>query len=805
MSPKTKLFSFYQAFVTFVKKRPKLSLFWIISVIFYLFFCLPNPLFRDPLSAVLEDEDGKLMGARVAADGQWRFPDSDSLPEKFVKCLVEFEDKRFFYHFGFDPISFGRAFLQNIKNQRVVSGGSTLTMQIIRMSRKGKSRNLYEKLVELLQATRLELTNRKKTILNLYASNAPFGGNVVGLEAASWRYFGKNPNLLTWAEAATLAVLPNNPALIHVGRNRDILLNKRNKLLDRLSQKNIFDRNTCELAKEEPLPNELLALPQLAPHFLDKIVAEKKIIQRFQSTLKSSLQINVTGILARHQQILKANDIHNLAAIVLEVETGKVLAYVGNAVGAGAEHGAEIDMIKAPRSTGSVLKPILLSLMMDEGLVLPNSLISDIPSDYGGYQPENFHQTYDGVVTARRALVRSLNIPFIRLLQKYSLDKFHFKLQKFGLSTLNPSATYYGLPLILGGAEATLWDITNIYANMSRTLKHYYKNNGKYLNSDIHQIEYISEKKKLSPKKETFLDESPMINAGALWQIFDCMQEVERPDAEGNWEAFRGSKRIAWKTGTSFGFRDAWAIGTTPKYVVGVWAGNADCEGRPGLIGLSAAAPVLFDIFDQLETSEWFDFPGDDLVKVSVCKQSGYRPLEGCEIDSVWGTKATIQKLAACPYHQLVYLDKSGQFRVSSDCLQPSEMTLANWFVLPPIEEFYYKSKNPNYQELPKFLPICDKNTSSENPMQMIYPKLETKIFIPIDLDGKSSSTVFKVAHRRPETTIYWHIDQDFVGSTNTFHELSLQPSLGQHRLTLVDAAGNRLEQNFEVIGKDKK
>ncbi len=771
-----------------------LALIWI--------FCLPSPLFHAPVSVILEDNQGELLGARIAADGQWRFPFQPKTPEKYAACVVAFEDKRFWWHPGVDPFSLVRAIWLNLRRGQVVSGGSTLTMQVIRMARSNPSRTVWEKVVEVFMATRLELGYSKRHILALYASNAPFGGNVVGLEAASWRYYGKRPDLLSWAEAATLAVLPNSPALIHPGRNRSALLQKRNSLLDRLSKTGQLSETDCALAKSEPLPDAPVALPQLAPQLLDRLAAAAPAAaSRIGTTLNRNLQQRITDILARRQALYRGNDVHNLAALVLEVATGKVLAYVGNVAGAGAEHNEQVDIIAAPRSTGSILKPYLYALALQSGDILPGSLLHDVPTQLGQYKPENYYETYDGAVPARRALIRSLNVPFVLLLQQYGLEKFHFELQRLGISTLNHPPAHYGLSLILGGAEANLLDITNVYACMARRLEAFYPRNGKYGVLDFRPPQFLAG---AAPPRTTLTDSEVPLGAAAIWYTFEAMQQVERPTSAGDWELFEASRRIAWKTGTSFGFRDAWAAGVTPQYAVGVWVGNADGEGRPGLIGVEMAAPVLFEIFEQLPGgNSWFDPPYDDMVQAPVCRQSGYRAGQYCEADTIWIPKMGLNT-RTCPYHQLLHLDASGQWQVSSACESPATMQHRPWFVLSPLEEFYFRSKNPGYAPPPPFRPDCIAAQASpgQAPMQLIYPKNPTKIYVPVDLDGRLSSTVFQVAHRAPETEIYWHLDGAYLGSTKTFHQLALQPPVGKHRLTLVDANGYRLEQTFEIIGK---
>ncbi|MFN4253848.1 MAG: penicillin-binding protein 1C, partial [Saprospiraceae bacterium] len=610
---------FARSSVARIRRRPKTAAAFFLIFIIWL-FCLPDPLFQKPVSTVLEDRNGELLGARIAADGQWRFPMGGDLPEKYVACAVAFEDKRFWWHPGVDPVGLGRAVWQNLKTGRVVSGGSTLTMQVIRLARDNPPRTVWEKLVEIFMATRLELTHSKRTILAYYAANAPFGGNVVGLEAASWRYFAKRPALLSWAEAAVLAVLPNSPALIHPGRNRQALLDKRNRLLDKLLADGKLTARECELAKEEPLPDQPQPLPQLAPHLLDRLTVDggrstatnrppstvhrqPSTVNRLSSTVHRDLQARVAAILARRQEIYRGNGIHNMAAVVIDVPTGEVLAYCGNVPGAGAEHGEQVDIIAAPRSTGSILKPYLYALALESGDILPGSLLTDVPTQLGSYKPENFYENYDGAVPARRALIRSLNVPFVLLLQQYGLEKFHHNLQRLGLNTLKKPPSHYGLSLILGGAEANLLDITNTYACMARVLGNFYERNGRYAADDFRPVRWTADggrRTENHPLSTVHRQPSPLLSAGAIWHTFEAMQAVERPNSSGEWELFRAGRRIAWKTGTSFGFRDAWAAGVTPQYAVGVWVGNADGEGRPGLLGVDMAAPVLFEIFEGL-------------------------------------------------------------------------------------------------------------------------------------------------------------------------------------------------------------
>jgi len=785
---------------------------WIVltGLLIWFWFSLPHKLFHAPTSYVIEDKDGNLLNATIAADGQWRFPYNKNVPQKFIDCITTFEDKRFFKHPGVDPMAIGRAITKNIKNKGIVQGGSTITMQVIRLSKKDDKRSIWNKLKESILAVRLEMSYSKKEILALYASNAPFGSNIVGLDAASWRYYGRSADKLSWGEMAALAVLPNAPALVHPGKNRDVLLKKRNLLLDNLMLAGKIDKKGAELAKLEPLPNEPLRLPQNAPHLLQRFIKDNRAWKqetKIKTTLDGALQKNVSRIIQQHQSILKGNGINNACAIVLDVETGNVLSYVGNiSAPSNKDMEADVDVIAAPRSPGSALKPILYASMLSDGLILPNSIIPDIPTQIGSYSPKNFDLTYDGAVPANRALSRSLNVPAVKMLQQYKYQRFYETLQQCGISTLNRSADTYGLSLILGGCEVTPWDLAGVYASMARTLNHQTKNHGKLDQNDFHTPNYIA------GKQTTNNDQRSTINipldATSIYFTFQAMQEVMRPGEEGLWQMFSSSQKIAWKTGTSFGFRDGWAIGVTPKNVVAVWVGNTDGEGRPGLIGVQTAAPILFDIFRLLPNTNlpagqggWFDKPTYNFSFVPVCRQSGYRANIDCpDVDTMFmppnGSKVTL-----CPYHKIIHLDATGNYRVTEECESPANMLHKSWFILSPAMEFYYKQRNIDYKPLPPFKPGCTFAETGKL-MEIIYPQPEAKIYVPLEINGERGKTVFTAAHRRAGAKIFWSLDDEFIGTTQNFHQIGLNPSPGKHIITLVDENGVSVSRQFEILEK---
>ncbi|MES2849006.1 MAG: penicillin-binding protein 1C [Bacteroidota bacterium] len=780
------------------KAKIKFSILAVLLIWFY--FSLPKVLFNAPTSYILEDKDGVLLNATIAADGQWRFPYNENVPQKFVDCITTFEDKRFFYHPGVDPVAFVRAVKKNITGNGNTQGGSTISMQVIRLSEKNSNRNIWNKLKESILAVRMECRYSKKKILALYASNAPFGGNVVGLDAAAWRYYGNSPDKLSWGQMATLAVLPNAPSLVHPGKNRDALLRKRNALLDKLQNEKTITASDCELAKLEPLPGVPLPLPQNATHLFQRCKKENKVsLTKVETTLDNTLQKNVATILQQHQSILKGNGINNACALVLDVETGNALSYVGNITDrSNKEMESDVDVIAAPRSPGSALKPVLYASLLSDGLVLPNTLIADVPMQIGDYSPKNFDLGYDGAVPAANAIARSLNIPALKMLQQYKYQRFYETLKQCGITTLNRSAENYGLSLVLGGCEVTMWDMAGVYASMARTLNHQTTNKGIISTKDFHPPNYLKH-----PANDQRTTTNVPLDATSIYFTFQAMKEVMRPGEEGLWQQFSSSQSIAWKTGTSFGFRDGWAIGVTAKHVVCVWVGNTDGEGRPDLVGIKTAAPIMFDIFRLLPSVSWFQKPVYNFSYVPVCRQSGYRANIDCnDIDTLF-MPANAVKAPLCPYHRMINLDATGIYRVTADCENPSAMQHKSWFVLTPAMEFYFKQKSADYKPLPSFKPGCELSDAGKT-IEIIYPIPNAKIYVPLEINGERGKTVFSATHRKTGAKIFWSLDDNFLATTQNFHQVAVNPSVGKHVLTLVDESGLSVSREFEIVEKEK-
>ena len=697
--------------------------------------CLPRDLFKDiPYATVVEDAGGNLLGARIAADGQWRFPPCDSIPKRYETALIQFEDRHFRFHPGVDPAAVVRALVQNIRAGHVESGGSTLTMQVIRLSR-GKKRTLWQKVVEAVLATRLELRCSKDRILAMYASHAPFGGNIVGLEAAAWRYFGRPAEDLSWGEAATLAVLPNAPSSIHPGKRREALLEKRNRLLKRLMEHGDIDETSYELACEEPLPDAPHPLPSHAPH----LVAQAPEGVRTRTSVRLDLQQAAEAVTDRWSDELARSGIADLAAVVFDLRSNEPVAYIGNASPSRQRTGSQVDIARAPRSTGSILKPFLYAAALQEGAILPRTLLPDIPVNINGFSPQNFDLQFYGAVPAAEALARSLNVPAVHLLRSYGVPQFHDLLRRCGMTTLTHDAGHYGLSLILGGGEGTLYEITSLYAAMART----------YLGL-----------------QQSF----PLDDKVALWHTLEALKGVNRPD-EIDWRLITSVRKAAWKTGTSYGFRDAWAVGVTPDWAVGVWVGNAAGQGVPGLTGAKTAGPVLFELLGLLPAgTDWFPEPDPaDGVFADVCPASGHLKGLYCDASERILLPKNALRSEPCPYHR--------------------EIGGVSAFVLPPAMEWYYKPHHPEYRT-----PV-----RTPDALAFIYPEQGSTVYLPRQLDGSVPGIVMQVAHRDPAATLWWHLDDGYLGETKYVHKMSVKPAPGPHTATVVDAEGRTVSVRFTV------
>jgi len=752
---------------------------------------LPPQLFEPPWSRALFSADARLLDLRIAADEQWRLPlPPGQLPAKYARSVLSFEDRHFLRHPGINPLSIARAAWTNWRAGRVVSGASTITMQLARIALGNPPRSYANKLRELWLALQLEWRFSKSGILALYATHAPFGGNVVGLHAASWRYFGRGLASLSWAEAALLAVLPNSPSLLHPGRNREQLLRKRNRLLHRLHEQGDLSAADYRLALLEPLPQQPQPWPVTAPQLLQRLISAHPRQQLFHSTLNAAMQREVQGLVAQHAPQLAREGVRNSAVVVIDHRDMRTLVYIGNHT-ASADSGKDVDIANRVRSTGSLLKPLLYGLMLQEGELLPGTLVPDLPTNIGGYAPENFDRAYRGAVPAREVLAQSLNVPSVRMLQRFGVARFRDRLQAFGLASVNRSAEDYGLSLILGGAEASLWDLASLYANLSHVAA----------NPDAPALRRPATLLRDSDNHNDSAAEFPL-RSGAAWLTLQAMTQVVRPGGDMFWRDYQNSQVIAWKTGTSFGLRDGWAIGSNGHHTAAVWTGNADGSAAATLGGAHSAGPLLMQVFAALGNAAWIARPDQALGSVQVCREDGYLAAYGCEsstvlapLESHFGTPS--------PFRKRVFLSQDGRHRVHGGCEQATRMQPHDWFVLPPGMEYFWKRNHSDYRSLPPWRQDCIASLSQhtdDSPMELLYPAPGSGIHIPLQLDGKLGRAVFRAVHRDPEATLHWHLDDRYLGETRLFHEQSISAAPGLHTLVLVDQGGQRLRRNFRVL-----
>ncbi|MFA8298837.1 MAG: penicillin-binding protein 1C [Hyphomicrobiales bacterium] len=726
----------------------------LITITYQLLYL--NHDFNTSYSITIYDQKKQLIGARVAKDGQWRFTDTKSIPSHFEKSILSFEDANFYLHPGIDPKGIVRAIYLNLKNGKIVSGGSTITMQLARILRGYKRRNIYEKYMEACLAIALELKYTKEEILLKYMNTAPFGGNVVGIDAAAWRYFGHSISNLTLSESACLAVLPNAPSLIHPGKNKEKLKNKRNKLLKKLLKEKKISNSEYKLALLEKIPEKPKQLPNDFFHYFNYISkSHTHNSDKIITTLDSQIQKKGNDILSKHLKRHSANFIFNGCVLIIDNTTGAIKAYVGNNPNLiNSANSPMVDMIQANRSTGSVIKPILFAQALSEGIITTSSLLEDIPIYLKKFTPKNFNEHFDGLVSAKEALKRSLNIPFVKLLQEYGVEKFHNNLTELDMQIATRfEPDHYGLSLILGGAETSPWEIGNTYFKLSQFLKQS-TSNDVLENNDIYSV------KPLNIRKKRSLNLSP----AAIFQTFNVLAEKKHLEAQG--QTYHLNQKVAWKTGTSFGFRDGWCVGVSNDYIVVVWVGNADGEGRPNLTGSLTAAPVLFDIMNVLhkKSPSWFKKPFEYLYPITICKETGYRPSRFCDIDSI-KLCTNKPKVKTCPYHKKIN-DKA-------------------IFVTSPIISYYYNQTN-----------VLSSITNKR--FQIIAPRNNQSIFLPKNLANKQNSFIAKAVCK--DQILFWQLNGVFIGTTKLKHEINIGLRKGKNHLSVTDEYGNTESVIFTVI-----
>lgn len=554
-------------------------------------------------STVVLDREGRLLRPFLTADGRWKLPVGvDDVDPRYLAMLKAFEDRRFDSHAGIDPLGLARAAGQILLNGRIVSGGSTLTMQVARLLEPREERSLGAKLRQAVRAVELERRFTKPEILGLYLTLAPFGGNLEGVRAASFAYFGKEPKRLSTAEAALLVALPQSPETRRPDRFGEAARKARERVLARVEQAGLATASEVAAARDEPLPGARKPFPNLAPHVAEQVVAEAPAMRRHRLSLDARLQAGLEG-LARERSLGLAPQV-SIAILAVDNETGEVRASVGGVDYFAAERAGSLDLTRALRSPGSALKPFIYALAFDNGIAHPETMLEDRPARYGIYVPENFDMTFQGMVSARKALQFSLNVPAVELLSALGPQRFLSRLRDAGVAIAMPrEGGAPGLAVGLGGLGITLQDLTRLYVGLAR--------GGEMLPLRVRQAG-DTEPTATPPVPGGGRENARLVDPVAAWYVADTLLGAPPP-----LNAMPG--RIAYKTGTSYGYRDAWAVGFDRKHTIGVWVGRADNGAVPGLVGRSVAAPILFDAFARLGLDPRpFPQPPDAIVATSA-------------------------------------------------------------------------------------------------------------------------------------------------------------------------------------------
>ncbi len=749
---------------------------------FLLYFVIPDKAagFQD-YSTIILDENKEILRVFLNKSEQWCFPPDPEMeiPSKLETAVLQYEDRYFYYHPGVNPFALLRALFLNIKHRIIISGGSTLTMQVARLT-DPKSRTIPNKIYEILQAFKLELKYSKKDILKLYLDHAPYGRNIIGIQAASRKYYYKEPQNLTWSEAATLAVLPNSPGLISPGKNQQRLINKRNRLLGKLFKKKIIDEETLELSLLEPVPNTVHTFPISAPH-ISQYLKSKNRENIIKTTLNCGKQQQLEQILEQHSDFLQLQGISNICALVVETKTGKIRAYAGSQNYWDKKTNGQVNGVQAPRSTGSILKPLLYALSMDAGILIPQTLMKDVPTYFGSFSPENANEKYDGLVTAEDALVRSLNIPAVRLLNTYGVQEFYHFLKIAGVSTLFRDSEDYGLTLIIGGSEATLYDLVMLYKGLG--------NYGKFTPLFVED------------DKEKMGHYFNLVSPGACFLTLEIMKEVKRPGIEYYWHQYHDQKPLAWKTGTSFGQRDAWAIGVNPQWTIGVWVGNFTGEGNSAISGASCAGPILFDIFNSLPKDTeltWFKMPIQEMDVITICKDTGFLAGPNCIHKENVLTPFQMKPLRLCPFCKNIFVDKEEKYRVCSLCWEAGNYKAKSVKIYPPNVSQYLRERGQNIDQMPLHNPGCPGEMTS-NTIEILYPTNKARLWIPREIGGELQKITLRAAHRNSGSFVFWYLDDLYIGDTIDKHFKAVLVNNGNHYLKVIDENGNTDEVAFSV------
>jgi len=755
-------------------------------------FPFPEASIHKKTAAIISDSQGRPLRFFLPEDNRWRFQSGlEDISPDLVEAVIASEDRWFHHHPGVNPLALVRAFYVNLRAGSVVSGASTIPMQIARMA-EPKSRNVTSKVKEAFRAFQLKRRYEDDELLEIYLNIAPYGGNIEGVAAASYFYFGKPPRVLSPAEIALLTALPRSPVAYDPTRNPGAALRERNKVLRQLAGSGVFTKEDAERYAKEPVPEKKRLQPFSAPHFSEYVYQKVSRGESAQTTLDSSIQRIATEVAARHIDNLRRDGIENLAIVVIDNETRSLKALVGSADYFDKKSAGQVNLALARRSPGSALKPFLYARAIDEGMVIPDTYVLDVPTDYSGYVAENYDGTYRGQTTLRYALILSLNAPAVRLLAQVGLRDFHELLLKGGLTTLDRPSGKYGLPLILGSGEVTLLDLTNLYATLA--------------SGGVHRPLKVIE------DGERNYDETRLFSREAAFLTTDALTELKRPDMSSNtWVLTRDVPEVAWKTGTSYGHRDAWSLGYSTRYTIGVWVGNPGGRGQKGISGGGHAAPILFDLFRGIEgNGARIAMPdGLNLGTIEVCRSSHMLPTPYCgERDKVTYIKG-VSRIPRDTYSKRVFVDSETGELLLGQCIgeRPHEARTVTTY---PAELVAWRmAEGKSVETMPPLSPLC-KDVPSESPPRIVSPDRTTPYRVLSGMPSEYQRVELIARVTEEVDMLYWYQDGKLIASSKPYKRVFFPLEAGTHELVVVDSSGRsdsvryRVEKtdNVEVVGR---
>jgi penicillin-binding protein 1C len=750
-----------------------ISFLSIILLFFLLNWIFPLPA-APVYSTIITDSKDQIIHAYLTPDEQWRMKtELDEISPLLKKTIIEKEDKYFYYHPGINFLAVSRAFVNNIFKGKRTSGASTITMQVARMM-EPKKRTIWNKIREMFRASQLEWTYSKDEILQLYFNMVPYGGNIQGVKSASLLYFNKSPDHLSLAEITALSIIPNRPSSLVIGRSNDLIVQERNKWLHRFAADGIFTKKEIQDALDEPLNATRTVVPKLAPHLAQKLRKQGGDIIR--TNIELNTQLKTEKLVADYVRGLKFYNINNAAVVIINNQTHKVISYVGSANFYDTTDGGQVNGAASVRQPGSTLKPLLYGLCMDEGLITPKMIITDVAVNYNGYVPENYDRQFNGYVSMAYALAHSLNIPAVKMLSQLGKNELIQALGQCNFNQIKKDQKKLGLSMILGGCGTTLEELTGLFSSFA--------NNGKFIRPAFVQSDTIQERNQIISPESAF-----MLN--------EILSSINRPDFPINWQATEKLPKIAWKTGTSYGRRDAWSIGYNQHFTVGVWVGNFSGQGIPELSGAQTATPLLFKIFNSINydaDEQWFRQPKDLDIRM-VCNETGMPPAEFCTDLVTDYFIPLVSPAKPCNNRQQIMVSADEKISFCVECVPPTGYKKKWYKMVSPDMESYFEEHKIAYEKVPPHNPDCQKIFKEAGPI-IKSPNNGVEYYIsknnpePLLLKCEPGADVGKV---------YWYINNRFYKSAQARERIFFMPDAGMNKISCTDDKGRNRDIKITV------